>query len=162
MLDMVFDVPEVLNLYVDQLERTPQAVRTFLDGTVRGYLDNRRLAELGQIPGAVVLPIQWTTPLQQRAFFASKGFGKGIPTQRTNAIPEGWKTVISLEDLQVGYLNDHPGAEFVIGAFQQFFHARTGWKREDLLALNILTEPALDDILLEGWISIVDIQKSLI
>ncbi len=64
----------------------------------------RRLAssirERLSIPGSPVrYPIQWDSERQRRAFFATDGFGSGIPYRRTGAatnwktgpIPGGWR-----------------------------------------------------------------------
>jgi hypothetical protein len=37
-------------------------------------------------------PVQWDSPKQRAAFFASNGFGKGIPYKRTHQYRLGWKT----------------------------------------------------------------------
>jgi hypothetical protein len=41
---------------------------------------------LGKIPGPVKYPIRWTSERQRRAFFATNGFGRGIPTKRTGDV----------------------------------------------------------------------------
>lgn len=164
MLDVVFEFPDIFEAYSQQLEQSPQAVNVFLNGTMRGYLEERKQAELGFIPSPHTFAIgefPWTTPKQQRAFFASNGFGAGIPTSRTDSIANSWQVVVDLGEGSIGYVNTSPASRFVLGEFQQRFHAITGWKREDLIALEILVDPAIDDILIEGWVSIVDIGKSL-
>jgi hypothetical protein len=37
-------------------------------------------------------PVQWDSPKQRAAFFASNGFGKGIPYKRTHKHRLGWQT----------------------------------------------------------------------
>jgi hypothetical protein len=37
-------------------------------------------------------PVQWDSERQRRAFFATNGFGKGIPYQRTHQYRLSWKT----------------------------------------------------------------------
>lgn len=58
-------------------------------------------------------PIRWDSLKQKRAFFASDGFGRGIPTQRSGRTVRGWQ-LVRLED---GYRlsNREPGAFFVFG-----------------------------------------------
>lgn len=36
-------------------------------------------------------PIEWDSERQRRAFFATNGFGKGIPYRRTNRYRFGWR-----------------------------------------------------------------------
>jgi hypothetical protein len=45
-----------------------------------------------KVPGArPSYPIQWDSEKQRKAFFATKGFGKGIPYRRTGDYIAGWK-----------------------------------------------------------------------
>lgn len=96
-------------------------------------------------PGPVVYPIQWTSDKQRKAFFASNGFGRGIPTKRTRKTESSWKViyVVASEGGEITLLNTEPHAKYVYGdangMHQQIFHKRTGWKsfiqaRSDLLA----------------------------
>lgn len=51
-----------------------------------------RIQEKMQQPGKPVrYPINWDSEKQRRAYFATDGFGAGIPYRRTNARPQGWK-----------------------------------------------------------------------
>lgn len=47
-----------------------------------------RMAEPGK---PIQYPVQWDSEKQRRAFFATNGFGKGIPYKRTGAYELGWK-----------------------------------------------------------------------
>ena len=94
---------------------------------------------LSPVPGAVKYPIDWTSEKQRRAFFATNGFGKGIPTKRTGKLGKSW--TMTSEDINEG---THGGAEilisnsaafakYVIGAPpgtkpMQGFHLNTGWQ----------------------------------
>jgi len=43
-------------------------------------------------PGkAVNYPVRWASDRQRRAFFATNGFGRGIPTARTDRYRMGWE-----------------------------------------------------------------------
>jgi hypothetical protein len=47
-----------------------------------------------QVPGKpIVYPVPWDSNKQKKAFFASGGFGHGIPTVRTDRYISGWKVV---------------------------------------------------------------------
>jgi len=46
-----------------------------------------RMAEPGSL---ITYPVQWDSPKQRAAFFASNGFGKGIPYKRTGAYERSW------------------------------------------------------------------------
>lgn len=58
-------------------------------------------------------PIQWDSEKQRRAFFATDGFGGGIPTKRSGAYQEGWQ--YSLMDDKAKVSNDDPSTKFVGG-----------------------------------------------
>jgi hypothetical protein len=47
----------------------------------------KRLKEPGAKP---TYPIHWDSEKQRRAFFATKGFGRGIPTKRTGKYVRSW------------------------------------------------------------------------
>jgi hypothetical protein len=52
----------------------------------------KRVQKRMQQPGApVVYPIQWDSVRQRKAFFASNGFGHGIPYRRQGRYEQGWQ-----------------------------------------------------------------------
>lgn len=67
------------------------------------------------MPGdPITYPVQWDTDKQRRAFFASKGFGAGIPYHRTGEHANGWIAT----SMQRGWMLDHtdPGtARYLYG-----------------------------------------------
>ncbi len=98
-------------------------------------------------PGPVVYPIRWTPSRhpgdrgkrpntrwgyysrQKAAFFATNGFGAGIPYRRTHRLIRGWHVV---GDYKNGFggikvTHDSPTSRFVFGRWQQQYHAITGW-----------------------------------
>lgn len=97
------------------------------------------VADLQQTPGKVKYPIAWTTEKQRRAFFATDGFGKGIPTKRTGALANAWIVTFHGEGTRFNVVvqNEVPASRFVYGSlaqnlsqaarFQQGFHKTTGW-----------------------------------
>lgn len=42
-------------------------------------------------------PIRWDSPRQKRAFFASDGFGRGVPSERTGQLEESWQRELRVE-----------------------------------------------------------------
>lgn len=100
------------------------------------------LDELTTPAPPVQYPIQWASVKQQRAFFATNGFGAGIPTQRTGKIRNSWISYVKkLDGKGFGFVieNTSPKSKFVYGSlaqdrtqalrFQQPFHANTGWQQ---------------------------------
>lgn len=74
---------------------------------------NRALKRMRKPGSKPTHPIQWDSPKQRKAFFATDGFGRGIPTRRTNEYVKAW-TIISTEN---GYalVNALPQARFIGG-----------------------------------------------
>jgi hypothetical protein len=77
----------------------------------------------------------WTSERQRKAYFASDGFGAGIPYERTGDLVRAWKAFIMLNGLSasIGIVNTAPSAKWVYGTNtailpQQFFHFITGWE----------------------------------
>ena len=71
----------------------------------------QRMKKIGAKPS---YPINWDSIRQRRAYFASNGFGHGIPYRRSGRYPAGWKVV---QKGTTGYtvINDSPAAKFVGG-----------------------------------------------
>lgn len=61
-------------------------------------------------------PIQWDTARQRIAYFASNGFGGGIPSKRTNDYIKGWKVVPTETGYDVG--NPLAHAKYIGGTFR--------------------------------------------
>jgi hypothetical protein len=97
------------------------------------------LDALQQTPGSVKYPVEWTSEKQRRAYFATNGFGAGIPFQRNGDISNAWEVI----DLSVGgnfgilVRNTNPASKFLYGSlardkmaamrWRQKFHQNTGW-----------------------------------
>jgi hypothetical protein len=84
-------------------------------------------------------PIEWTSEKQRRAYFATDGFGAGIPYQRTGKLAAAWRVITERTANGFRLLIENPldAARFVYGSlaknpqaarrFQQQYHAKTGW-----------------------------------
>ncbi len=125
-------------------------------------LSSRTLVRLRQTPGPVVYPIQWTTPLQRRAFFASDGFGGGIPTRRIGKLQKGWVakirgapegSIFVIENTATNR-DDVRYEQYVTGINQQRFHRNTGWQRSQDILADVLVEA--EDVLIETWFTVTD------
>lgn len=114
------------------------------------------IEQLQQQPPPAKKPIQWTSEKQRRAFFATNGFGRGIPYRRTGALVEAWDVVavFTPDSGSITIENNAPSATYVIGDDQQQFHANTGWiKADDILIEEVIKA---QDIIEELWITVVD------
>jgi len=80
-------------------------------------------------------PYQWQSEKQRKAFFASDGFGQGIPTKRTHEGVNSW--TMKVVDSNWTQVKIEGGNIFVQGNFQQRGHKADGWKTYfELLASN--------------------------
>lgn len=106
----------------------PDALHNALQGK-QGQLANEALRKLTIVPGPPVYPIRWKSQKQRRAYFASNGFGRGIPSRRTNTLLKGWSVRYERTDSggQLMLVNPVPYMRYVQGAEAQPFHLDTGW-----------------------------------
>lgn len=93
-----------------------------------------RLAEkvYQQPPGPVVYPFEFATSRSRAAYFATNGFGHGIPYVRTGALGAAWQLNAAIvgNDVLILASNEADGAPFVFGPRQVPGHRRTGWPNE--------------------------------
>lgn len=96
-------------------------------------------------PGPPRYPIAWASERQRRAFFATNGFGRGIPTRRTGFILHSWEIMIHQHggELVIVAINSAPYAEFVYGPRQQPFHAGR-WPVADDVVIDAAIELEAD------------------
>lgn len=76
-------------------------------------------------------PFVWSSEKQRRAFFASDGFGRGIPTKRTYELANsgGFTVEKKFQSLYIVYQNTAPYFKWVQGQFSQIIgHIIRGWK----------------------------------
>jgi hypothetical protein len=150
--EIVVDDKDLIGAYLELIEEMPEVVRT-ITGQVVNKVGDKYLAKLQTEPGKVKYPIKWKSEKQRRAFFATNGFGKGIPTRRNHKLVQGWKLVVTyLPDAiaQVAFTNPVSYRRYVTGRDQQPFHAITGWYYEENIFLDAAIEMA--DGVLDGLI----------
>lgn len=112
-------------LDVDRLLRRWQRhMQQKLPGVVKPALDM-----LTREPGPPIYPLRWQTLKQKRAFFATNGFGHGIPYQRKGTLLEGWDWLFEprKDGGEVALTNPSKVLEFAQGDRAQRFHLDTGW-----------------------------------
>lgn len=137
------------------IERLPDRFHNAMQGR-KGNYANQALSQITQEPGPPIYPIRWKTQRQRRAFFATDGFGKGIPTRRDGTLLRGWRViydrtadggVLRLVNL-VGYMR------FVQGSDPQPFHLDTGWVQRRDVEDDFLREAG--DTVIETWQKVGD------
>lgn len=131
MFDATLKVTNIglIDAYAELFRDFPALTQQIVDREVNVIAPNF-LAALKAYPGPVVYPIKWKTAKQRKAFFATDGFGQGIPTRRTNKLADGWKIIVIYQAnaiTQVQAVNNVPYEQFVTGKDQQPFHTLTGW-----------------------------------
>lgn len=128
-------------------ERNSQRVRSQIE------------TEMQRSPGKPNYPIQWASVKQRKAFFASNGFGRGIPTRRTGAYVQGWKVVyrgLGRNDGAVIELDNPVSyARYVGGGDAQPFHIDRWPQAVDVV---IQYEEALYTTLVDSWFAVLDIR----
>lgn len=116
------------------------------------------LTRLQTVPGQPNYPIQFTTAKQRKAFFASKGFGRGIPASRSSppAVTEAWSAefIPTRDGGIVGLFNDDPAMEFIQGARAQGYHILTGWVQVDDVEQEAFDE--MEGVAIVEWFNEAD------
>lgn len=113
------------------------------------------LAEIRNAPSAPKYPIEWQSERQRRAFFASDGFGHGIPYKRTGKLQQSWMMTqrASGNGATVNLENSDPKAVYVQADLVQRMHLASGWPQVDnIVARN---EVLLADMVVQTWDDIV-------
>lgn len=112
------------------LNQFPNEFRVIMRQNFLATIAPNLLTALRYTPGRVVYLIQWGSEKQRRAFFATNGFGKGIPYRRTGKLQSGWVVDVSIESEGILITADNPAdyRKFVTGRRMQPFHKNTGWK----------------------------------
>jgi hypothetical protein len=90
---------------------------------------------LGGDPGPVSRPFVFATEKSRRAYFATNGFGKGIPFRRDDSIRTSWRVrVISRLSRDFAVIdNPKEAAKYVYGSPSQRQvpgHKNTGWGKD--------------------------------
>src|SRR6266404_203260 len=89
--------PQFLSAFRDLAPRAQAQFRVELQTKVKPVLQKQVDATFGRDPGPVKYPIEWTSERQRKAFFASDGFGNGIPYKRTDQLTDSWVVVVGTQ-----------------------------------------------------------------
>lgn len=156
---------DILDAIEDTAGRSPKLMQTAFKRAV-SRLRSRILDDLKQDPGPVVYAgppsasgaptLRWKSERQRRAFWATNGFGKGIPYERTGDLQAGYR-ITAIDDGSGGILevtNNVPYARFVVGDDAQPFHLDTGWRQVGTAIANYREEA--EDILIQTWFTVTD------
>lgn len=104
------------------IQASPQKFRVLLPIEVnkRAALILRPVLVTPPLPSR---PIKWKSRRQQRAYHATEGFGRGIPSARSDTLLSSYAvtTLAAAMSGEVDVINTAPYADYVIGAQQQPF-----------------------------------------
>lgn len=145
---------DILEAIKDGIRQSPARMRIAYRRNV-GRLKGRILAKLKVVPNAPKYPIRWKSERQRRAFFATDGFGGGIPYQRTNKLVNSYdvRMVDTAEGAIISVTNSDPKAQFVVGDWAQPFHLDTGWVQMADVISDARKEA--EEILIQTWYTVV-------
>ena len=141
------------------VEKAPGEVRNILKNTIsksaRKLVTKRMVKD---IPKKPLYPIHWASKAQRRKYYATRGFYRGIPTKRTGGITK-WSVRTNYTKSKFGEITiDNKGSQnyyrYVIGDWQQRFHARTKWYNIDMRLNEISAE--IETIAAEALIDFID------
>lgn len=152
---------KAIDQLIADIETAPPRYNARVDNLIvgRGGYTQRLEKEVTPYPGAVKYPVRWKSAKQRRAYFASNGFGRGIPSRRTGKLQKSWritfKPIARGGDGSISIFNAADYAGFVIGIDQQPFHADTGWKMVQTNPAVAKIQRDLTDDLSELWLTIL-------
>ena len=162
------------------LKALQKAVSNAGASTMR-FFDAQTIAkDLSPVPGKVKYPIEWTRSAQpagrapnmydgtyskqKAAFFATDGFGKGIPSKRSGKLGKSWR--MESEPINTAFetgielvtTNKAKYAPFVLGAPpgikpMQQFHRNTGWQAVET-RFPLFAEKVVDEFQTELFIEL--------
>jgi len=140
MIKVTLSIPsqdaQTFTLFADRLSDDLMTAAREVYDDLSGELED----DLRKYPGEVKYPIEWTSERQRRAFFATDGFGAGIPYRRTGALGRSWSVAGTRDEgsFTITIETSSPTARFVVGGlsqvigprttYKQKFHTNTGWQ----------------------------------
>ena len=103
---------------------------------------------LGGDPGPVSRPFVFATEKSRKAYFATNGFGKGIPFKRDDSIRTSWRVSVLTRLSKDFVVIDNPkkAAKYLYGSPDQRQvqgHKNTGWGKDFDEAITLINEHAV-------------------
>jgi hypothetical protein len=155
-MDILDEVREAVKVMPERMDRAIRRdIRPFVSQEVDKTL--RQEPPVRRWPGDY--PIEWTSERQRRAYFATDGFGAGIPYQRTHEFMHGWHVRADYSPSGFGEIaitHDSDKEVFITGRRQQRFHAITGWPSSGDV-LQVISLEANDRLEMVWWQVINDV-----
>lgn len=97
-------------------------------------------------------PFEFASDRSRKAYFATNGFGKGIPYKRTNTLAKGWDTKVSskFSNNLITISNVQPYSTYVYGPRQIPGHAQTGWGKDFDKMAGVIQDDA-EEAIVKAW-----------
>lgn len=161
--------PNLLDAYAYVVEQVPDIIYQTITQDV-STAEPEIMSQLRTEPGPVVYAgigaqgqpvLRWKSEKQRKAFFATNGFGHGIPYKRTHEFVRSWRMRIDYSNPIIGISigNDTPARQFITGQYQQPFHQDTGWPLEEEAFAK--AQEVLDDRLETALIRVLYVMDAL-
>lgn len=125
---------------LDQLSRLVDAYPDEVqEGAYDVYVEDQDdiIRSVLQNPAPFTGKRDWQSGRQKTAYFATRGFGKGIPYARTGSLNDAWALGFNVDrnTISISLSNSSGKYRFVVGGLrlsdpptQQRMHAQGGWK----------------------------------
>jgi len=75
---------------IEEIKKIPDNLEAGADQVLSDAVESIK-GEMSVPGSAITYPVQWDSERQRRAFFATNGFGKGIPYKRTDGYVAAWR-----------------------------------------------------------------------
>jgi hypothetical protein len=111
MIDISVDTNQMRRLQDKMNKYPPYAINKGLEAA-NDYLNSPDV-RAGMYPDKEDTPFVWSSDKQRRAYFATNGFGGGIPYVRTMQLYDNAKFVVNGNNYWIEYVNDVPYAKWV-------------------------------------------------
>jgi len=143
------NLPPIISYKIRGLEEVQAFLKSLPKGTIKVALAAMSTYVLGnqshglrynpkRISHGKGNPYRWQSDKQRKAFFASNGFGGGIPSKRSGDLSKGWQQSAESDPYRKTLFNRIPYARFVQGDDQQRGHAADKWRKVgQIIADNI-------------------------
>ena len=126
MINVAVDLAKFTKLKTKMEKYGPYAIGQGLEAA-NDYLNSHEVKD-SMYPPRSYEPFVWSSERQRRAYFASDGFGAGIPYTRTNSLNTQGEFKINDRSYWIEYVNNVPYAQWVIHPTYQIIGMKTrGW-----------------------------------
>lgn len=131
LLEVQIDKKKLTNLSNKMAKYPPYAIQQGMEA-VSNYLNSIDMTEM--YPPESDEPFKWSSEKQRKAYFASNGFGGGVPYSRTYQLADSGEFMVNSSSFQgtpystISYKNPVPYSKFVITSDAIVGLVKRGWR----------------------------------